>query len=315
MTFWDKLENPIIVQAPMEDVTDSAFRRIIAKYGKPAVMYTEFTSADGLMSKGKDRLMHRLVYDEIERPIVAQLFGVNPENMYKSAKLVKELGFDGLNINMGCPKDSICKSGTGAGAILKPELSAEMIQAAREGSELPVDIKTRLGYTRTDEMYDWLSHILKQDVAALTVHLRTKKEMSKVPAHWELAKEIIKIRDELGVNTKILGNGDIKTVEDAENKIKVTGVDGVMIGRGIYGNPWLYNKEIKKEDLKLEQVLEVLVEHCELFDELLSNDRPFVLMRKHFKSYLAGFNNTKKLFYKLMECNNSEEVKSVASNF
>lgn len=135
--------------------------------------------------------------------------------------------------------------------------------------------------------------------------------MSKVPAHWELANEIVKMRNELGLSTKILGNGDVKTVQEAKLKVIETGIDGVMIGRGIYGNPWTFNEEIKKEDFTLKQVLEVLVEHCELFDELLRAERPFVLMRKHFKSYISGFPGNKELFQKLMECENAGDVRKV----
>ncbi len=312
MNFWDTLQKPIIVQAPMEDVTDAAFRYVIAKYGKPQVLYTEFTSADGLAHpKGKERLMHRLVFDEIERPIVMQIFGINPENMYKAAQLAVERGFDGIDINMGCPDKNICKQGTGAALIKNPELAKQLIKETMRGAEhLPVTVKTRLGFTRVDEYKEWLPNILETEPAVLTVHLRTKKEMSKVPAHWELAKDLLELRNKYQPETLLFGNGDIKTPQEARTKAVETGVDGVMIGRGIYGNPWLYGNT-DKLNLTLKQILDVLIEHSQKFDEFERPHRNFVNMRKHFKSYISGFPNSKDLFEKLMAAESAEDVKRI----
>src|SRR3989338_9208809 len=210
--FWGKLPKPIIGLAPMANVTDAAFRRIIAKYGKPDAMFTEFVSADGLMSEGREKLLVDLMYSESERPIVAQLFSGNPEKMCEAAKLVKKLGFDGLDINMGCPDRSIEKSGAGAALIKNPRLAREIIRAAKEGSGLPISIKTRLGYNK-DTLEEWLPELLAEKPAVVILHARTRKEMSKAPARFERVKRAVEIRDEcqktLAVKTLILGNGDV----------------------------------------------------------------------------------------------------------
>lgn len=253
MNFWQQLPKPIIVLAPLADVTDAAFRRTIAKYsahtradgtvGGPDVMWTEFVSADGLMRatpEGKKKLMADLIYSEEERPIVAQLFSSTPEYMEGAARLCKELGFDGVDINMGCPDRSIEKQGCGSAMIKNPENARAIIRAAKTGAgDLPVSVKTRLGYNQ-DELETWLPEILKEEPAVVTVHCRTRKEMSKVPARWERVKRAVEIRNKLKSETLIFGNGDILDVEDAKQKARETGADGVMLGRAIFGDPWLF---------------------------------------------------------------------------
>ncbi len=310
MGFWGKLRKPIMVLAPMANVTDAAFRRIIAKYGKPDVMFTEFTSADGLMSVGQKNLLVDLMYSESERPIVAQLFSGNPEKMFEAAKLVKELGFDGLDINMGCPDRSIEKSGAGACLIKNPRLAKELIRAAREGSGLPVSIKTRLGYNK-DILEEWLPELLVEKPVAITIHARTRKEMSKVPARWERVKRAVEIRDELKSGTLILGNGDVKDLADARQKVRETGADGVMLGRAIFGNPFLFARQRGDSEFKMYDVkkrLEVLVEHTKLFEDLLGEHKNFAIMKKHFKAYVEGFEGAKDLRVKLMETESATEV-------
>ena len=294
----------------MANVTDAAFRRIIAKYGKPDVMFTEFTSADGLMSVGQKNLLVDLMYSESERPIVAQLFSGNPEKMFEAAKLVKELGFDGLDINMGCPDRSIEKSGAGACLIKNPRLAKELIRAAREGSGLPVSIKTRLGYNK-DILEEWLPELLVEKPVAITIHARTRKEMSKVPARWERVKRAVEIRDELKSGTLILGNGDVKDLADARQKVRETGADGVMLGRAIFGNPFLFARQRGDSEFKMYDVkkrLEVLVEHTKLFEDLLGEHKNFAIMKKHFKAYVEGFEGAKDLRVKLMETESATEV-------
>ena len=181
MNFWEKLNKPIFVLAPMADVTDAAFRRIIAKYGKPDVFWTEFVSADGLTlapEEGRKKLLRDLEYSESERPIVAQFFTSNPENMKKAAELAVELGFDGIDINMGCPDKSVEKQKAGAALIKNPKLAREIIRAAKAGAgSLPVSVKTRLGYNK-DELETWLPELLAEEPAVVTIHARTRKEMS-----------------------------------------------------------------------------------------------------------------------------------------
>ena len=315
MSFWEKLNKPIMALAPMANVTDAAFRRIIAKYGKPDVMFTEFTSADGLMSKGRENLLIDLMYSESERPIVAQLFAGNPEKMFEAAKLVKKLGFDGLDINMGCPDRSIEKSGAGAALIKNPALARALIRAAREGANpLPISIKTRLGYSK-DTLDEWLPELLAEKPAAITLHARTRKEMSKVPAHWDRIRDAVVIRDELRSQTLILGNGDVESIREAKQKAKDIKADGIMLGRAIFGNPFLFSNSQEFENRNLDKRLEVLVEHAKLFEELLGKHKNFAIMKKHFKAYVEGFEGAKELRMKLMETNGALEVEAVVREF
>ncbi|MCA9364022.1 tRNA-dihydrouridine synthase [Candidatus Kaiserbacteria bacterium] len=311
----------------MADVTDAAFRRMIAKYsahkradgtvGGPDVMWTEFVSADGLLRatpEGRKKLLADLKYSEEERPIVAQLFTAVPEHMEKAARLCRELGFDGVDINMGCPDRSIEKQGCGAAMIKNPDNAREIIRAAKRGAgDLPVSIKTRIGYNK-DILDEWLPVILREDVAAVTVHARTRKEMSKVPARWEHVAAAVAIRDALGSHTLILGNGDVPSLEDAHNKVKSTGADGVMLGRAIFGNPWLFHPNKDLSTAPLAERLRVMVEHTALFEKLLSH-KNFAIMKKHYKAYAQGFDGAKELRVKLMETHTAAEVGDIVTHF
>lgn len=313
MGFWKKLKKPIMVLAPMADVTDAAFRRVIAKYGKPDVTWTEFVSADGLCSPGRKVLLKDLMYTEAERPIVAQLFSSHVDKMREAAKLCQDLGFDGVDINMGCPDKSIEKQGAGAAMIKNPKLAREIIRAAKEGApKLPISVKTRIGYSK-NEIQKWIPEILEEGIAALTIHCRTRKEMSLVPARWEHIREVVEIRNKMCVETLILGNGDVKDLDDAKDKVKATGADGAMLGRAIFGNPWLFNKKGKKPTIV--EKLKVLVEHSKLFDELLGKAKNFSVMKKHYKAYVNGFDGAKELRVKLMETENIGEVEVVVENY
>lgn len=312
MSFWRQLSKPFFVLAPMEDVTDAAFRRLIAKYGKPAVMFTEFTSADGLIradEEGQRRLRTKLVYDESERPIVAQLFTAIPEHMERASNIVAKLGFDGVDINMGCPVDEVVRQACGAALIRNPKLARELIRAAK-ASGLPVSVKTRIGYTQ-DELDTWLPELLAEDPAAITVHARTRKDMSKVPAQWEKVKKAVSIRDTLGSKTLILGNGDVKDISDARQKAKETGCNGVMLARAIYGNPWLFSG--RTDAPNPQERIEALREHLELFDALLSGSTHFAIMKKHFKAYISGWDGAKDLRVRLMEAENSLHAQKILS--
>lgn len=303
-SFWDKLKKPFLVLAPMADVTDAAFRRIIAAHGKPDVIWTEFVSADGLFMGGREALMRDLDYTEAERPIVAQFFTSRPEMMEKAAALARELGFDGVDINMGCPDRSIEKQGAGAAHIKDPGRALEVIAAAKAGAgTLPVSVKTRLGYNR-DELDAWLPVLLSAQPAAITIHARTRKEMSKVPARWERIRRAVEIRDEVerggGHRTLILGNGDAQSVEDAKAKAQSTGADGVMLGRAIFGNPWLFGGRTP-DAITIRERLQALKEHTLLYDDLLGEQKSFAIMKKHFKAYVAGWDGAKELRMRLMD--------------
>ncbi len=309
--FWKKLKKPIFCLAPMADVTDCAFRQIIAKYGKPDVFWTEFVSADGLAhTAAREKLLIDLKFSENERPIVAQIFGSNVENIRSASALCKELGFDGIDINMGCPDKSIEKQRAGAAMIKDPKLAKKIIQAVKEGGGgLPVSVKTRLGYNKVDE--EWIKFLLGEDLAALTVHLRTRKEMSNVPAHWDLMQRVVEIRDEVNKETLILGNGDVEDTNNARRKCKDSGCDGAMLGRAIFGNPWLFSAYVPS----LQEKLEVMIEHTKLFEKILGKHKNFAIMKKHYKAYVNGFDGAKELRVKLMEAENADQVEAITNDF
>jgi len=332
MNFWKDLPKPIFVLAPMADVTDAPFRRMIAKYsahqrkdgtvGGPDVMWTEFVSADGLVRatpEGKEKLMADLIYSEEERPIVAQLFSSTPEHMEIASRLCLELGFDGVDINMGCPDKSIEKQGCGAAMIKNPENAKEIIRAAKRGAKMgeidgiPVSVKTRVGYNK-DELDEWLPAILSESPAVVTLHARTRKEMSKVPARWDRVKRAVEIRNELGVNTLILGNGDATSLEDAESKVEATGADGAMLGRAIFGNPWLFHPTKDVSNVSVVERLEVMLEHTKLFVEILPF-KNFAIMKKHYKAYVNTFPGAAELRASLMEKNSVEEIEEEVNLF
>ncbi len=331
MSFWKHLKKPIFVLAPMADVTDAAFRRVIARQsrhirrngteGGPDVMWTEFVSADGLVranEEGKKKLLADLLYSEEERPVVAQLFSSHGEYMEAAARLCAELGFDGIDINMGCPDRGIEKQGCGAAMIRNPENARAIIRAAKRGVEsvgiqIPVSVKTRLGYN-TDELEHWIPELLAESPAVITLHARTRKEMSKVPARWERVARAVEIRNASGVDTLIIGNGDVLDLKDAEEKVKATGADGVMLGRAIFGHPWLFKPEMSRESVPLPERLGTLLEHTKLFSELLPH-KNFAIMKKHFGAYVRGFDGAKELREALMEATDVGGVESVVNRY
>lgn len=320
--FWQELKaagKPIFVMAPMANVTDSVFRKLFAKFGAPDVTWTEFVSADGLISPGRKKLLIDLKFSHIEKPVVAQLFTGHPEAMREAAKLAAELGFQGIDINMGCPDRAVEKQGGGAGIIRTPKIAVAVLQAARDGvadagKSIPVSIKTRLGYNKVE--MDWLRTILEQKPAAFTIHLRTRKEMSLVDAHWDLMPEIVKLRDEVSPETVLLGNGDVQSIADGAAKIKKYGCDGVMIGRGIFGKPWLFENIHAKGGPKdarertPDERLKTLVDHSKAFEKEFKDIKSFAIMRKHFKAYVNGWPSAAELRAELML---AEDAKAVAS--
>lgn len=316
----------------MEDVTDVAFRQMFARYGRypadksdganekdgrmrgPDVMWTEFTSADGLVKGGWQRLQHQLYYEENERPIVAQLFSAHPGRMRQAAEICYELGFDGVDINMCCPSQTVVDNGCGSALIKKPKLAQNLIRAAREGSGgLPVSVKTRTGFDE-HEIEAWIPALLETDLAALSLHARNREQMSKVPANWQLVERTRAIRDEMGVDTLIIGNGDVDSMDEACWLAEKHKIDGVMVGRGAFGNPWFFNSDISRDELSPGKRLSVMVEHAQTFDEKLPNQH-FAIMRKHFKAYTKGLPHANDLRNKLMQTNNSEEVAQVVDDY
>ena len=338
MSFWHNLPKPILVLAPMADVTDASFRRMIAKYsahtrkdgtmGGPDVMWTEFVSADGLMratKEGKEKLMADLIYSEEERPIVAQLFSSHPEHMEQASLLARELGFDGVDINMGCPDRSIERQGCGSAMIKNPKNAQEIVRAAKRGAGIiPVSVKTRVGYNH-DTLDEWLPALLEVEPAVITVHARTRKEMSKVPAQWSRVARAVSIRNGMQGDawraqhptknqTLIFGNGDVTSIADAHLKAQESGADGVMLGRAIFGNPWLFHPVHDLNSVPLEDRLRVMVEHTRLFTELLPF-KNFAIMKKHYKAYVHGFDGAKELRVELMEQESVDAIEEVVNRF
>lgn len=317
--FWERLPKPFFVLAPLANITDYAFRQFIVQYQKPDVLWTEFVAADGLCHpRGREALIRDLKFAENERPIVAQLFTGYPDKMFEAAKLVKELGFDGIDINMGCPDKNVMKQGAGAACMKDPVLAQQIIQAAMEGvradgtEPLPVSVKTRIG-TNKDELETWLPKVLEAKPAAVTLHLRTKKEMSLVPAHWERMAAAVAVRDAVSPETLILGNGDVRSVAEARAKCAETGCDGVMLGRAIFGNPWLFDET--RTSVTVEERLKATVDLAELFTATWGDTKNFELLKKHFQAYIVGFPRAKELRVALMNTHTAEEVRRVIEQF
>lgn len=314
-SFWQKLTKPVLVLAPMEDVTDSVFRRIVARIAKPDVFVTEFTSVDGLFSRGRDAVMHRFDYTEEERPIVAQIWGNSPELFYKAAELIRKLKFDGIDINMGCPEKSVLEHHAGAACILDPERAVEIIAATCEGARgLPVSLKTRLGYKKIAP--DWIPLLLEQNLAALTIHGRTAAELSKVPAHWDEIGKAVVLRNQMKKDTLIIGNGDVVDYADAVRKCKEFGTDGAMIGRGIFHNLWAFDTHGVSHMDDPPELFRIMREHVRLFNETcLPAGRNFAVLKKFFKIYVQGFPNASALREKLMQSNSPEAVEAILTSF
>ena len=291
MNFWEGLQKPIMILAPMEGVTDTVFRQIVSSVGKPDVFFTEFVPVDAILSKAQDKILEKsLKYDDIERPIVAQIWGTDPKKFYHSAKLLKKMGFDGIDINMGCPVKDVIKKGACSALIKNPKLAQEIILATIKGANgLPVSVKTRIGFSEI-ETENWVRVLLQTPIAALTLHLRTVYEMSRVPAHWEEIEKAIKIRNELKSQAKIIGNGDIKTLAEARDKCERYGVDGVMVGRGIFENVWVFNSKIDPEKITPKQKVELLLNHLILFKKVWGDTKNFGIMKKFVKCYVNNFN-------------------------
>ena len=319
MLFWHTLPKPFFVMAPMADVTDVAFRSLVAKRGKPDIFWTEFVSADGLyhtreiakMEDVENPLMHDLLIGEGQHPIVAQIFSSKPEMITYATKLVAELGFDGVDINMGCPDRTIEKQGCGSAMIKTPELAREIIRAAKAASTLPVSVKTRVGYNK-ESLDEWLPVLLEEAPVAITLHLRTRKEMSLVPAQWELMNKAVEIRNRIHPNVLLIGNGDVQDLDDAKIKIQESGCDGAMIGRGMFGNPWVFSRSENElgESRSLTEKLIALVELAYDFEEKLPH-KSFAILKKHIKAFVTGFDGAAELRACLMQAESAADLERV----
>ncbi|MFS0674514.1 tRNA dihydrouridine synthase [Ornithinibacillus sp. 179-J 7C1 HS] len=312
--FWHELPKPFYILAPMEDVTDVVFRHVVSEAGRPDVFFTEFTNTESYCHPdGIQSVRGRLTFTEDEQPIVAHIWGDKPEYFRQMSIGMAEMGFKGIDINMGCPVPNVAGNGKGCGLIRRPDVAAELIQAAKAGG-LPVSVKTRLGYTKVEEWRDWLTHILKQDIVNLSIHLRTRAEMSKVDAHWELIPEIKKLRDEVAPDTLLTINGDIPDRQTGQKLAEQYGVDGVMIGRGIFKNPFAFEKEKKEHSSK--ELLDLLRLHLDLHDNYTSlNLRSYKALHRFFKIYIREFKGAGELRNQLMNTESTDEARSLLDEF
>ncbi len=312
--FWRELPRPFFILAPMEEVTDVVFRHVVSEAARPDVFFTEFTNSESYCHpEGIKSVKGRLTFTEDEQPLVAHIWGDNPENFRKMSIGMAEMGFQGIDINMGCPVPNVTQNGKGSGLILRPDVAAELIQAAKAGG-LPVSVKTRLGFTEVDEWKEWLKHILKQDIVNLSIHLRTRKEMSKVDAHWELIPEIKKLRDEVAPDTLLTINGDIPDRQTGLKLAEQYGVDGVMIGRGIFHNPFAFEKEPKDHSSK--ELLGLLRLHLDLYDKYSHLElRPFTALHRFFKIYVKGFRGASELRNQLMSTKSTDQVRALLDTY
>lgn len=305
---WQGLARPFFVLAPMEDVTDTVFRQILSEIGGISVFFTEFTNCEGILSSQGSRIVnYRLEFTDSERPIIAQLWGNKPESFFAASQLIASRGFDGIDINMGCPEKSVLKQHCGAYLISDKNLSAEIIHAVKDGSHgLPVSVKTRIGL-KTRETENWTAHLLNQNIDALTVHGRTASELSQVAACWEDIQIAVQIRNSLKKNTVIIGNGDITNREDGLRHVQSYQVDGVMIGRGIFHNPWAFSDSSDLARSPAER-LELLTKHIQLFTRVWGNRKPYKVLKKFYKMYCSGFPGANDMRTKLMETNSPESA-------
>lgn len=309
MSYLDNLPRPFFVLAPMDDVTDTVFRQIVAECATADLYFTEFVNVDGLQSPGRPKLIKRIKFAQSEHPLVAQLWGKHPENFRKTASELVEMGFDGIDLNMGCPEKSVVKNGCCSALIQNRDLALEIIKATREGIDgrVPLSVKTRIGFNETD--LSWIELLLNQGIDMLTVHGRTRKEMSDVPAHWDVITQVVQLRDKISPKTFIVGNGDIWTRELGQQLAAQSGVDGVMIGRGIFKDPFVFALKSPWPSFTKQQRCELYAKHIQLFAKTwTSEDRHIAVLNKFCKTYINGFDGAGALREKLMNAHSFEQL-------
>lgn len=312
--FWSELPRPFFILAPMEDVTDIVFRHVVSEAARPDVFFTEFTNTESFCHpEGIHSVRGRLTFSEDEQPMVAHIWGDKPDQFRETSIQLAKMGFKGIDLNMGCPVANVAKKGKGSGLILRPDVAAEIIQATKAGG-LPVSVKTRLGYYEIDEWKDWLKHVFEQDIANLSIHLRTRKEMSKVDAHRELIEAIKNLRDEIAPNTLLTINGDIPDRKTGLELAEKYGIDGVMIGRGIFHNPFAFEKEPREHTSK--ELLDLLRLHLSLFNKYEKDEiRQFKSLRRFFKIYVRGIRGASELRHQLMNTQSIAEARALLDEF
>lgn len=298
---WQTLPKPIFCLAPMFGATDSAFRQLLVKIGKPDLMFTEFINVQAIYSPEIKSLVNLLSYSKIEQPLICQIWGLDPELFEASADLIYHLGFKGVDINFGCPEKAVLKKGAGAATIDNPLLAEKIIKSTLKGARnrIPVSVKTRLG-NKTLVTDSWFKFLLSQNLSAISVHCRTAKELSVGPTHWEEIRKIVKLKNKLKSKTLIIGNGDIFSRATAYERIKQTKIDGVMIGRGVFQNPWIFNAKIADQPKTKQEKIATLQTHIDLYKTTWGKDKPIHPLKRFLKVYLNGFRGAVALRTKLM---------------
>ncbi len=319
---WQNIEKPFFVLAPMEGGTDTVFRQIVASCGRPDVMFTEFTNVEGLMSKGRDDVAIRLKFEKFEKPLIAQIWGKDPNSYFEVAKQLVEMGFDGIDINMGCPERTVVRNGCCSALIENHALAKEIIDAVKKGAEnLPVSVKTRIGF-KTIQTEEWLGFLLQQNLDALTIHFRTQKEMSLVPAHWEEAKMAVSMRNNISKQTVIIGNGDVMSRNQGIELAQKYSLDGIMIGRGVFHNPYVFDESVNYELQTKQEKIELLKKHLNLFEKTWKDkykvdektyNKLYPPLKRFFNIYISGFDGAAELRGELMFTTNIEEARLIFS--
>ncbi|HEY1645571.1 MAG TPA: tRNA-dihydrouridine synthase [Candidatus Saccharimonadales bacterium] len=317
MTDQISLPKPFFILAPMDDVTDTVFRQVIIKCASPDLFITEFTNVDGLQSPGRSKVQTKLQHTDVEQPLIAQLWGLKSDNFKLSAQQIVEgqFGeFKGIDLNMGCPVKDIIKNGACSALINNRDLAAEIIQSTKDGAggKLPISVKTRLGFSEVD--FSWHEFLLKQGIDMLVVHGRTKVQMSKVPADWSSIGEIRKLRDKISPNTLIVGNGDVLSRAQGKELAKKYKLDGVMIGRAIFNDPFIFSSSSPWQNYSSKQKVELYKTHVQLFDEIWGNTKPVQVLNKFCKVYVNNFDGASELREKLMAAKDLKELKSLIND-
>ena len=312
-SFWQDLPGPFTALAPLDGVTDVVFRQVVTEIGKPDVLFTEFTPVEALLSKGRDRALQNFLFTPSQTPIIAQIWGTKPEQFYEVAKDVAQMGFAGIDINMGCPERSVVSNGACSALIKNPSLAQAISRATQDGAEsagrrIPVSVKTRIGFSH-ETIDEWIGFLLKQEIAALTIHLRTVAEMSAVPAHWDLMPRVMALRDALAPDTVIIGNGDIGSLTEVKEKHEQYGCEGFMIGRGVFANPWVFNPDVDMHEKTVAERIALYVHHIELFEKQWQGTHNFALLKKFAKTYISNFDGASDLRVSLMESENIGALK------
>jgi tRNA-dihydrouridine synthase len=296
----------------MDDVTDTVFRQVIAGTAPPDLYFTEFVNVDGLQSVGREKLLPKLRFTAKEKPIIAQIWGKNPENYYKTTLELKQMGFAGVDINMGCPDKAVVKNGCCSALINDREAAGEIIRAVQKaaGEDFPVSVKTRIGFGTID--LTWIEHLLSFKLNMLTIHGRTTREMSKVPAHWDVIGQCRELRDQLSPTTLIVGNGDVKDYQHAQELAEQYQLDGIMIGRGVFDDPYVFAAQSPWATMSSEEQVRLFQKHIELYAATWqNNERKLHTLNKFCKIYISGFDGAKELREQLMACQTIQQLRDI----